>query len=146
MAPMNMHKQLGKKHQGWPQLPPSFAETSRRLGLQGWEQGHSDLVVSRHGLVELLKAMLANIVVDEPWYLETYPDVRRAVDEGSIADAETHSRTFGYFEGRLPAALGFDPDRYLEKNPDLKQPLGARGSDAIFEHFLRHGYQEGRDY
>ncbi len=40
---------------------------------------------------------------------------------------------------RLPA--GFDPRRYLELNPDV----AAAGADPV-QHFLNHGYAEGRRY
>ena len=143
---MNVHKKVEKQTRVWPQPPRSFTQTARDLNLQGWAQGHSDLIVSREGLVRLLQSTLETVIVDEGWYLETYPDVRSAVEEGSIADAQMHYRTFGYFEGRLPSSVGFNPERYLEQNPDLQEPLGGRGSDAILEHFLRHGYQEGRNY
>lgn len=127
-------------------LPRSFSQTARQLGLQGWEQGHSELIVSRSGLIALLQSMLEATIVDDGWYLQTYPDVQRAIVDGSIADATTHYREFGYFEGRLPSMAAFDAARYLEKNPDLHQPLGSRGSDAILEHFLAHGYREGREF
>jgi hypothetical protein len=143
---MNMHNKPERQHTDYGKLPRSFAHTTRELNLQGWEQGHSDLIVSRAGLASFLQGTLDAVVVDENWYLETYPDVRSAVEAGAISDAATHYRTFGYFEGRLPSLSGFNPKQYLEKNPDLQQPFDGRGEDAILEHFLRHGYQEGRDY
>lgn len=143
---MNVHSIFENPMQILPQLPPSFAQTAKQLNLQGWEQGHSELIVSRHGLTQLLLSALQQVDVDEGWYLETYPDVRQAIDDGSFPDALTHYRTFGYFEGRLPALIAFNPLRYLDRNPDLEQPLGGKGSDAILEHFLRHGYREGRHY
>jgi len=127
-------------------LPRSFAQTRRELNLQGWEQHHADLIVSRAGLLRFLQATLENVYVDESWYLATYPDVKSAIEAGAFSDAREHYCAFGYFEGRLPSAPLIDPAQYLEKNPDLKQPLGERGKDAILDHFLRHGYQEGRDY
>lgn len=143
---MNVHNKPERPQAASGKLPRSFALVRRELNLQGWEQGHADLIVSRRGLVGLIQESLDAVLVDEDWYLKTYPDVRSAVEAGAFPDATTHYRTFGYFEGRLPSLAGFSSKRYLEKNPDLRQPLGARGEAAILDHFLRHGYQEGRDY
>jgi len=144
--PMNMHRNVEQHPKALRTLPRSFAQTKRELNLQGWEQDHVDLIISRTGLVRFLQAALEDVIVDESWYLATYPDVQTAIEAGAFSDARTHYCAFGYFEGRLPSAAGFDPARYLQKNPDLEQPLGRRGKDAILDHFLRHGYQEGRDY
>jgi glycosyltransferase involved in cell wall biosynthesis len=72
---------------------------------------------------------------DEPWYLDTYPDVKQAGGRPL-----RHFLLFGIFEGRAPNAyaLHFDRNWYLETYPDV-----ARYGDPL-QHFLRHGAAEGR--
>lgn len=143
---MNMHSSFDELKRSAEQLPPSFTLLASILALQGWDQGHTELIVTREGMVQLIQKFLDDVEVDESWYLETYPDVSEAVAAGACLDALTHYRTFGYFEGRLPSLHGFNPLQYLDKNPDLKQPLGGKGPNALQDHFIQYGYREGRPF
>lgn len=70
---------------------------------------------------------------DAHYYLETYPDVRRA-DVAPLIHFVRH----GWKEGRNPCQL-FNTNYYLETNPDVKQS----GMNPLL-HFIRHGKIEGR--
>lgn len=93
-----------------------------------------------------LKMLISYIVEKEPfdeaWYLETYPDVRNALKQGTLESAKRHYVETGYFEGRLPGLGEFDTARYIQKNPDLAQ----MASDEATRHFIYTGYSEGRPY
>src|SRR5690606_10004996 len=39
---------------------------------------------------------------DEPWYLQAYPDVGKAIGDGRLPSAREHYLKFGTTEGRLP--------------------------------------------
>ena len=41
---------------------------------------------------------------DEQWYLQTYPDIRKAVEEGGFQSGREHFLSFGRNEGRAPHA------------------------------------------
>src|SRR5690606_11962416 len=57
--------------------------------------------VNKHFLSDLLRARLGQVFVDQGWYLSRYPDVAKAIEAGSVADAAEHYRKFGYFEHRM---------------------------------------------
>lgn len=71
--------------------------------------------------------------VDEPWYLEQYPDVASSGRRGA-----RHFVEQGWREGRAPNAY-FDTGWYAEQYPAVREddlnPL---------EHYLRWGWREGR--
>jgi hypothetical protein len=55
----------------------------------------------RYGYFE--NRMPRRIVIDEPWYLTEYPDVRAAVFEArSFESGQDHFNRIGYGEGRYP--------------------------------------------
>ncbi|HEX3984190.1 MAG TPA: glycosyltransferase, partial [Acidisoma sp.] len=71
---------------------------------------------------------------DATFYLETYPDVRRAG-----VDPFVHYRNWGAFEGRDPNAF-FSVAHYLLQNPDV---LDA-GTNPL-HHYVTFGVREGRN-
>jgi phospholipase/lecithinase/hemolysin len=80
---------------------------------------------------------------DEKYYLQKYPDVAKAITNGTIPDALTHFRNFGKYEGRDPNPM-FDTKYYLEKNPDVAEAV-KKGGITPFEHFVNFGQYEQRD-
>jgi MoaA/NifB/PqqE/SkfB family radical SAM enzyme len=56
------------------------------------------------------QTLLAESVVDEIWYLQAYPDVRVAIENGAFQSASHHYRVHGSAEGRLPSPAA-DPAR-----------------------------------
>jgi glycosyltransferase involved in cell wall biosynthesis len=75
----------------------------------------------------------ATKLIDEAWYLETYPDVAA---EG--LPAKQHFMSVGWAEARLPNPL-FDTDWYFSKYPDVEQS----GMNPLL-HFVQTGWREGR--
>ena len=55
-----------------------------------------------------------------------------------------HFAKSGYFEGRLPAALPFDPQWYRRHYRDIADAFPSADPDAMQQHFLASGYFEGR--
>jgi MoaA/NifB/PqqE/SkfB family radical SAM enzyme len=73
-------------------------------------------------------AMAAEVVVDEEWYFEAYPDVRAAVEDGRFKSARHHYRTCGFLERRLPSkSVQFD---LIETN---KQRIAQEIAEGICE-------------
>jgi hypothetical protein len=117
-----------------------------RYGLRGWDDGHSTITVSREGLKLFVKKALSQQPFDQDWYLNNYPDVKRAIESGAFVDAKHHYIECGYFEGRLPGLIGFDAGRYLNTYEDLKPISTLPNADKVAErHFVQYGYREGRD-
>lgn len=70
---------------------------------------------------------------DRDWYLEAYPDVKKAG-----VDPAKHYVEFGWKEGRNPGPA-FDTGFYLASNPDV-----AKSGMNPLRHFLEFGLSEGR--
>ena len=86
-----------------------------------------------------------SVLFDAEFYAAQYPDIARAVSEGSAAVPSLlqHFITFGMAENRLPIA-DFDPDFYLAAHPDLAEGLSKGGMTPV-AHFMQYGIWEGRD-
>jgi predicted GH43/DUF377 family glycosyl hydrolase len=89
-------------------------------------------------------AVPTDVTFDAEWYLSTYPDVRAAVQAGSIKSALDHYRAFGYFEKRLPSKPVVDEAWYLKTYPDVAQAIREGRSTSAYDHFVKFGYREGR--
>lgn len=92
----------------------------------------------------LVRALLDGIEVDERWYFSQYPDVEKAVREGSIASAKEHFLNNGYFEGRVPFEIKVDEIWYLEQNPGVAEYIARGDLESAQQHFNDYGYREGR--
>jgi hypothetical protein len=124
---------------------PHFERLLNICNIQGWQEGHKTLTCDRDGFVTILTEMLKAAPFDEEWYLERYPDVAQAVENGEFVSAREHYVRFGYFEGRLPGLNGFDFRAYCALYPDLADILFEPGSDGKAKaHFIEYGYREGR--
>ncbi len=87
---------------------------------------------------------LAEVRVDEAWYLKTYPDVAAAIKSRHVKSARAHYISSGYFEDRLPEDPKVDEAWYLKTNPDVARAIAAGHKKTAFEHYLDGGYGEGR--
>lgn len=129
-------------------LMKHFRKLCSDLKVTGYDERGDRIEMSRQGFKALLSALLRNSEFDEDWYLETYPDVRKGIEAGTIADAHDHYVNHGYFEGRLPGLRGFDAETYAELNPDVVRAIHGASPDArrmaLINHFLQFGYKEGR--
>ncbi|HMN85494.1 MAG TPA: hypothetical protein PKA74_05855, partial [Bauldia sp.] len=61
----------------------------------------------------LLRSSIAP-VFDERWYLEKYPDVGKAIRNGTIRTALEHYVEHGFYENRMPYAIRVDETYYAD--------------------------------
>jgi len=106
--------------------------------------GNLTVQLTYEEFLDVIRAMLAPVEVDETWYLETYPDVAEAIKAGRVASAQEHFVCNGYFEGRWPFAIVVDEGWYLKENPGVAQYIGAGRLETAQQHFDHDGYREGR--
>jgi hypothetical protein len=89
-------------------------------------------------------AVPTDVKFDAEWYLSTYPDVRAAVQAGSIKSALDHYRASGFFEKRLPSKPVVDEAWYLQTYPDVAQAIREGRETSAYDHFVKSGYRDGR--
>lgn len=80
---------------------------------------------------------------NEAWYLREYPEVRRELEVGLWASAETHYHQRGSREGRSPSAY-FDEKWYRETYPDVAAQIAAGAYRSGLHHYLVQGNREQR--
>jgi len=102
------------------------------------------IAVKMSFFVELLRSRVAQIHVDENWYLDSNPDVCSAVRDGAVKDGREHFVTSGFYEHRLPYKIRVDEAWYLECYEDVRQAVLASIFSSGQMHFETLGYREGR--
>jgi len=122
---------------------PPFDVIKRSLNLTT-TRGELRVSISYADLVDLLRGILTAIEVDEAWYLETYPDIGQAVENGSVPSATQHFAYDGFFEGRLPFAIDVEEKWYLRRHPDVAESIRLGSVTSAQRHFEENGYREGR--
>jgi hypothetical protein len=100
--------------------------------------------VDRDLFVTLMAAVIADVYVDEDWYLSHSPDVREAVGRGDFASAADHFVKVGFYEHRMPYPIEVDESWYLESYPDVDDAVRQGSFGSGRSHFYRLGYREGR--
>ena len=83
--------------------------------------------------------------VDSDWYLDRYPDVRRAVEDGRYASALDHFVRVGIKQGLLPRRPNVDESWYRARYSDVDQAIRKGEFESGFEHFVHFGYREDRE-
>ena len=84
---------------------------------------------------------------DEAFYLNSYPDVRTAVQAGIIPSGRSHFLSSGIREGRTRISRFYRDDveaRYLTDNPDVATAVASEGFASGLQHYLGNGEGEGR--
>lgn len=80
---------------------------------------------------------------DPVWYLERYPQIKRAIEAGLYTSALHH-----YLTNETPRQFDpspwFSENWYLDHAPDLKAAVDSGAFRNGFAHFIRFGAQEGR--
>jgi hypothetical protein len=125
-----------------PYLPPF--ETIRAMLPITNEKGTPVVTGTYEEFLELIRALLVSVQVDETWYLNTYPDVAEAIKEGKVATAREHFMYDGYFEGRWPFPIVVNERWYLTQNPGVADYIRAGRLTSAQQHFDHDGYREGR--
>ena len=95
-------------------------------------------------LLELIRQLLSQVVVDEEWYLSQYPDVAAAIAQGKTTSATQHFVDNGYFDNRLPFLISVNEMWYLANYPDVAASVRHGTESSAQAHFIRSGYREGR--
>ncbi len=105
-----------------------------------------EIVVSctYENLVAMIRRLIAGVEVDEEWYLERYPDIAEAIQQGIVASGRAHFVSDGYFEGRVPFAIEVDERFYLRENPGVADYVRKGMLKSGQQHFDENGYKEGR--
>ena len=102
------------------------------------------LGVNRHFFRNCLRPFLMAIRVDAEWYLNRHKDVRKAIDDGMIRNAQDHYIRFGFFENRMPYAIQVDERWYASAYADVKAAIESGTFSSAQHHFDVIGYAEGR--
>lgn len=93
---------------------------------------------------ESFSLRIASVEVDEPWYLDRYIDVAKAIADNLVASASQHYCQSGYFEHRMPYYIAVDADWYTEQYGDVKEAISNKIFESAQTHFEIIGYEEGR--
>ena len=144
MAVRDMNKTTVSRYEegSLPRLV-NFATIKRHNNIV-WPLTSEKLLLQSDLIRDLLRLALEHVPVDEQYYLNSYPDVGTAVENGSFSSPRHHYITFGYFEDRLPFRIVVDDDFYFRTNPDIKAEVDAGGVPSAQYHFERYGFKEGR--
>jgi hypothetical protein len=100
--------------------------------------------VEKHFFIDCMLPSLQDIRVDEPWYLQTYPDVQRAIKMGVVPDPKSHYCRFGFYEHRMPYRIVIDESWYVAEYPDVRAAIASRQFSSGQAHFDMDGFREGR--
>ena len=123
-------------------LPP-FEVLKSYLTMQTLN-GELTVSCTYENLVEMLRRLLAGVVVDEKWYLTRYPDIAEAISQGLVQSAQIHFVNDGYFEGRQPFEIKVDERYYLTQNAGVADYVRRGLLTSGQQHFDENGYKEGR--
>jgi hypothetical protein len=106
-------------------------------------------LVERYKLDQYDKKERKNFIMYvESYYLANNPDIRQAVQQGTIT-AKEHYENYGKAEGRrgfpeLPR--DFCEGAYLDNNPDIAKAIEKGDYTCGAEHWLLYGWNENRRY
>ena len=102
------------------------------------------VAVDRNFWTHSFGSQIDGIEIDEAWYRERYDDVASAIKNGTVLDARQHFRESGYFEHRMPFAIGVNETWYLQQYADVGDAIAKAVYASAQEHFEQVGYREGR--
>ena len=119
--------------------PPHIKSLLPSLSTSGTEAK-----LSMGDLRKLIGLALQGVKVDAAWYLNEYPDVNVAINEGVVESAQAHFESAGYFEGRFPCRPQVDTKFYLELYDDVAKAHADGYLEDPESHFLEAGYKEAR--
>jgi hypothetical protein len=82
-------------------------------------------------------------IYDDTFYLETYPDVREAVESDAFCCGFEHFLWHGVEDGRDGCAF-FNERTYLMRNADVAKDVTTGGSRSGEAHYVEFGHRERR--
>lgn len=112
------------------------------MNTNGGDSHYVELLESK--FLDLLCCLLAQVEVDENFYLSAYRDVQDAVQAGLVPSARAHYIRAGYFENRFPRSIPVDEEWYLSEYQDVVEAIRAGMVSSAAQHFERDGFKEGR--
>lgn len=117
-----------------------------QLNIRGWNGSGKTIQMSKSAFKNFLSSLALTQEFDEEFYLECYPDVKKALESGSVPSAKDHFLYFGVFEGRIPSKSSFNAEKYIELNRDVQSYIegSENPSGKALEHYLNFGYKEWR--
>jgi hypothetical protein len=102
------------------------------------------VAVEQHFLKLCMDTVLRNIQVDEVWYLTRNPDIKEAIEAGTLQSAKGHYCAFGFFEHRMPHHIAVDEVWYMSQYPDVLEAIRLEHFESGQHHFELIGFKEGR--
>jgi hypothetical protein len=129
---------------GWQGLraPVRFTELTRTLRILP-ARGCLYAEMEREDFLDMVKALLRTVSVDELWYRVTYPEAADEMGTAGVATVAEHYVTRGYFKGWLPTDVAVDHDWYVSRYGHVRNGLAEGVATSAYDHFLRIGYGEG---
>jgi hypothetical protein len=100
--------------------------------------------VDRSFFVQVFSTVIANIFVDEGWYLNFFPDVQEGITRKDFRDASDHFVKAGFYEHRMPYEIDVDEAWYLDNYRDIADAVRSGTFASGRDHFYIIGYREGR--
>ncbi len=125
-------------------IPPSIKQLAPSLIIDGDLAPSTEVVCTLADFQAILNVVLADVEVDEEWYLQQYPDVEEGVARGASASAREHYRNCGYLEARLPSEPVVDEEWYKAAYGDVATGIRQGKFPDAKSHYIQNGYREGR--
>ena len=88
-----------------------------------------------------------DVMFNEGFYLNKYPDVAKAVKNKAFENGYHHYKLFGQKEGRQPVPpvpSNFVEGDYLELNPDVAKAVKNKQFVSGAHHYMIYGWKENR--
>ena len=102
------------------------------------------VAVDRDYWIYSFGSRIAEIDLDESWYLKRHPDVEAAIEKGLVSSAQQHYCESGYFEHRMPYQINVDEKWYIGQYEDVQTAIAKQHFTSAQEHFESIGFKEGR--
>ncbi|MFZ1029846.1 MAG: calcium-binding protein [Limnoraphis robusta] len=84
-------------------------------------------------------------IFDEQYYLQQYPYLQPAIEQGIIQSGLDHFQRFGFQLGLTGVSRYYNEGYYLDNNPDVAEAFNDRRFPSGLSHFIVFGYEEGRN-
>lgn len=84
-------------------------------------------------------------ILNEGFYLASYPDVKAAVDAKKFNSGLQHFQKHGLGEGHTSVSAFYNEQLYLQKYPDVARNVSGAGTiKSGLQHYIEYGEAEGR--
>jgi hypothetical protein len=83
-------------------------------------------------------------IFNEEYYLQRYPFVANAIEQGLVSSGLAHFQQWGQALGYVEVSRYFDEEFYLAHYPDVANGVNLGVVASGLDHFIQFGYNEGR--